>query len=194
MYKFSEEIILASGSPRRSEMLQSAGILFKKIVTECDETPVSGESPETMVRRLSLLKASVGAESNPNTWVLGADTIVVLDGLILGKPADKKEARWMLEKIQGRWHEVWGGFSFVHRSKNINYTESHMSKVKIIPLSSDEIDSYIETGEPMDKAGAYAIQGIGASIVSEVNGSYTNVVGLNLSAVISALRKLHGSN
>ncbi len=191
MYTLVEApIILASGSPRRSEMLQSCGVAFDKYVSECDETVLAGEAPKAMVERLAHLKARTVAALHRSRWVLGADTTVVVDGDILGKPRDQEEAFSMLSRIQGRAHEVWGAFSLVHEDLGIQKTVSHCSRVTMVPLNDASIWAYIKTNEPMDKAGSYAIQGIGASIVATVEGSYTNVVGLNLSSLLEVMLEL----
>ncbi len=185
-----EPIILASASPRRSEMLVACNIPIEKHVSECDETLVPGEAPKAMVERLSILKAETIAAKFENRWVLGADTTVVIDSDILGKPKDFEDAFDMLSRLQGRTHEVWGAFSIVKRDTGVSRCESFCTKVTLVSLEAAAIRSYIDTKEPMDKAGSYAIQGIGASIVSHVAGSYSNVVGLNLSALIQAMIKL----
>lgn len=191
MYTLADTpIILASGSPRRSEMLQSCGIAFEKYVSECDEAVLPSETPKAMVERLAHLKAQTVATSHPSRWVLGADTTVVVDGDILGKPSDEEEAFSMLSRIQGREHEVWGAFSLVHVDSGIHKTVSHCSRVTMVALNDASIRAYIKTNEPMDKAGSYAIQGIGASIVAKVEGSYTNVVGLNLSSLLEVMLEL----
>ncbi len=186
-----EEIILASASPRRADLLRASGIDFRVCVSKCAEEIVPEESAEQMVRRLSFEKAHDVSQQFRHRWVLGADTTVVIDGEILGKPEDEADARRMLGKISGRTHEVWGGFTILNAALDVVHTESHRSAVDIVKLSDTEVLNYIKTGEPMDKAGAYAIQGIGAGLVSKVVGSYTNVVGLNLSAVIQALLQLN---
>ena len=184
-------LILASGSPRRKDLLREAGVAIEIIVSDVPEVPGSGESPEAVVRRLSGAKAQAVAVNHPDRWVLGADTDVSVDGEILGKPADAADAARLLGKIQGRAHEVWGAFTLVNRARGVLYCESHKTSVEIAPLSSALIDWYVKTGEPLDKAGAYGAQGIGAQFITAVTGSYSNVVGLNIAAVMNALRK-HG--
>jgi len=183
-------IVLASSSPRRKELLSAAGVDFKIIVEPCDETPYSGEVSQAMVERLALAKAHAVASKNPDAYVIGADTTVCVDGAILGKPSDHAEANTMLQTIQGRWHEVWGGIAVVHLEKKIQHIESHISKVEMAPISTEQISWYIKTGEPMDKAGSYAIQGLGLQFVERVDGSYSNVVGLNISSLMRVLRSL----
>lgn len=184
----SYRLILASQSPRRRELLQDAGIRFDILPADADETEIPGEPAKQMVERLALAKAEKIALAHPAAWVLAADTTVVVDEKILGKPLDHIDAARMLGLIQGREHEVWGGISLINNQSGFSKTETHCTKVKMRKLSSAEIKAYIETGEPMDKAGSYAIQGVGASLVESVNGSYTNVVGLNLSATLALLR------
>jgi len=193
MYKLAPgiDLVLASGSPRRRELLSSIGLMFETLPSECEENILPGEKPREIVERLAVAKASEVAGKRPGAWIIGADTIVVIDERILGKPRDKIEARQMLASIQGRSHEVWGGFSLLNREKRVSHVESHCSRVEIAAISPHLIAEYVETGEPLDKAGAYAIQGIGASLVAQVEGSYSNVVGLNLWALIEALKKLH---
>ena len=185
--RFGNTLILASGSPRRQELLRSVGLEFRVSSADIDETPINGETPQVMVERLALAKAKVVAELNPGAWVLGADTTVVLAGEIIGKPLDATDAERMLAKLQGRAHLVYTAFSLV--KGQITHTECHKSEVEIVPMSPAEIERYVKTGEPLDKAGAYAAQGIGAHLVAAIRGSYTNVVGLDLSATIRALKK-----
>ena len=189
MYKIglSSQIILASGSPRRQELLAAMGFPFTRIVPNVEEDVLPAESPKDLVERLSHLKASVVAAENPEAWVIGADTIVVIDNKILGKPLDAKEAEEMLSRLEGRIHQVWGGFALINKRARVVHVESHMSSVEIVSMDLETIQRYIATGEPLDKAGAYAIQGVGAHLVSSLEGSYTNVVGLNLSALMVAM-------
>ena len=186
-----QTIILASASPRRKDLLTDIGVNFSVDPADIDEAVRNGEAPSEMVARLALEKACAVAERHPDQWVLGADTTVVCDGKNLGKPNDKEEAIKTLSLMQGRVHEVWGGFSLVNKSHNVIHTETHMTLVKLAALTYEEIVSYVATGEPLDKAGSYAIQGKGSAFVESVNGSYTNVVGLNVVAVLKTLR-LHG--
>lgn len=170
-------------------MLSELGIGFTIEVSNVEEKPRPGESPETVVRRFALDKARAVATSFPDTWVLGADTDVSVDGVILGKPTDAKDAERLLAKIQGRKHEVWGAFALVNAKLKIEHVESGVSLVHISPLDPETISRYVKTGEPMDKAGAYAVQGIGAHFISSIEGSYTNVVGLDLTRVIAAFKQ-----
>jgi septum formation protein len=183
-------LILASGSPRRLELLTQAGVEFSVIVPGCDETPVVGESAREMVERLALMKASAIAELHPDAYVLGADTTVYIGGVSLGKPESVEEAYQMLETIQGKAHEVWGGIAVVHRAKGIRESWSHMTRVTMAPMDRETIREYVASGEPMDKAGSYAIQGLGLRFVAHIEGSYSNVVGLNLTTVMDKFREL----
>lgn len=190
LYCMKQELILASGSPRRSEMLTSSGIRFTKHVADIEEIVLPGESPQAMVERLSQEKGSAVAQRFPDTWVLSADTTVTIDSEILNKPLNVDDSFIMLKKIAGRTHTVWGGMTLTNSNQQVVMTQSFSSMVTLKALSDAEIIQYIKTGEPADKAGSYAIQGIGASLVTEVLGSYTNVVGMNLAACIDMLRAM----
>lgn len=183
--------ILASASPRRQELLQSVGLNFKTIPARINEDYVEGESPSKHVRRLSFNKALVIAQKYRNSWVLGADTIVVIDGLILGKPGNKKEAEHMLKKLSGREHKVFTGFTIAHEASGIYRTQVTQSAVRFKKISSDEVKWYVTCDEPYDKAGGYAIQGKGAYFIQSIRGSYTNVIGLPLCEVLETLKEFH---
>lgn len=183
-----EEIVLASSSPRRTEMLKECGLAHRVVPADVDETPDSVESPQSMVERLARDKALKVSELYPEAWVIGADTTVVVNGEILGKPEGEEDAFRMLNLISGRIHEVWGGLAVLCKSRAVTEIHSDVTRVRMRPLSPDAIRAYIASGEPNDKAGGYAIQGIGASLVERIEGSYTNVVGMNLSAVIQILQ------
>lgn len=183
-------IILASSSPRRRELLSQAGVAFSIIVPGCDETPIPGESPQQLVERLAEVKAAAIAEIHRDSWVVGADTTVCIDGECLGKPESFDDAVRMLKTIQGRTHQVWGGFSVVRRFSNTLVSQSHMTSVTMAPMSDEVIRWYVSSGEPLDKAGSYAIQGLGLQFVDSITGSYSNVVGLNISAVMDVLTEL----
>jgi septum formation protein len=180
-------IILASSSPRRKELLSQAGVTFTIVVSGCDETPIPGESAREMVERLAVVKAAVVAGQHPHAYVIGADTTVCIDGEVLGKPESFEEACSMLRKIQGRTHEVLGGIAIINRSQSLEKRWSHSTKVTMAPMSEEVIARYVRSGEPMDKAGSYAIQGLGLQFVDSVEGSYSNVVGLNISALMVEL-------
>ncbi len=171
-------MVLASGSPRRRELLQSLGLSFDIYRPDVDESVIEGESPHELCMRLSRLKAEAGAEKFSDSLIIAADTIVVIDGLILGKPKDRTDAFNMLKRLQGRWHEVITGISICMK-KNILSHDEH-TQVKFRSLSDEEIRAYISTGECDDKAGAYAVQGYGSLLVEGIEGDYFNVVGLPL--------------
>ena len=187
----NRNIVLASTSPRRKDLLQSVGIQFEIIAPSSDESLLSKENPEDYALRLSKEKAlSVSQNLDGNTLVIGADTIVVVDNKILGKPKDEEDAKIMLSKISGRAHHVLTAFSITKGEHEILHTHIVGTEVIVKTLEPQEIEGYIKTGEPMDKAGAYGIQGVGAFMVKEVRGSYTNVVGLPLVEVLESLKKL----
>ena len=181
------KIILASSSPRRKDLLAQAGVSFSVVVSGCDETPLAGESAQEMVERLAVVKAQAVAELHPSAWVIGADTTVCIDGECLGKPQSSEEAEGMLRTIQGRTHEVWGAFAILNLQKEIKESRSYVTRVTMAPMKADVIRWYVATGEPMDKAGSYAIQGLGLQFVDVVEGSFSNVVGLNISALMDVL-------
>lgn len=166
-------ILLASSSPRRREILEMLGLNFKVIPSSADETVPKGLSPAQTVEYLSGIKAqAVRNSASQEDIIVSADTIVVIDGQIFGKPADRNEAVEMLSRLSGRTHEVYTGIC-------VNDQVSHeCSKVTFRALSMDEIEAYIDTGEPMDKAGAYGIQGKGSLLVSRIEGDYFNIMGL----------------
>ncbi len=190
----SKSFILASVSPRRQELLRSVGLKFKIIPAHVNEEYLEGESPREHVRRLSLNKAMTIAQKNPDAWVLGADTIVVIDGLILGKPKNKKQAREMLERLSTREHKVLTGFTLAHGAAKVYKTKVIRSAVLFKKISSEEMEWYINCDEPYDKAGGYALQGKGAYFVKSIRGSYTNVIGLPLCEVLEELKNLKALN
>ena len=183
------DFILASGSPRRKELLELMGLEFKVIVSQADEDSVSKDlKPELYVQELALLKASATAKEvlrNKNAVIISADTIVTLDGQILGKPKD--DAFNMLSKLSGREHEVYTGYCVMRISDGKAVCGKVRTKVKFKDLSDDKIRGYINSGEPMDKAGAYGIQGLGSLLIEKIDGDYFNVVGLPISALADTL-------
>lgn len=181
-------IILASASPRRSELLESAGIAFTVIPGNIDETPYHGEEPVAHVLRLAEGKAREVASRAEGRFFIGADTIVLCDSEIMGKPVDDKDASRMLQRLSGRVHQVITGFSILDLLSGEAVTEAVTTDVKFKTLTLDEISEYVATGCPLDKAGAYAIQGGAAYMVERIDGSYTNVVGLPLCEVVTALK------
>ena len=186
-------LILASASPRRQALLRSAGISFEGIPSEVEEEMEEGETPDEHVIRLARLKAVKVGKKHKTRWVLAADTVVVIDGRILGKPRDRREAEGMLEMLSAREHRVVTGYCLLQMSSGKSRQGRVVSRVRFKDLSLDEIRWYLDTGEPFGKAGAYAIQGKAAFMVQEVRGSYTNVVGLPLCEVVEALREMRGS-
>jgi septum formation protein len=184
-------LILASASPRRKDLLTDLGVRFQVLPSSVEETPLEGETPAAQVRRLAEAKARDVARTVSGSWVLGADTIVVIDGEILGKPETIEDAVRMLSTLANRIHTVYTGYALVDPTPPHHARVRHVSSsVHIRALTREEIEAYVGSGEPMDKAGAYAIQGIGAAIVQAVTGSYTNVVGLPLCEVAQDLKEL----
>lgn len=172
-------IVLASASPRRQELLSRMGLLFTIQIPDIDESRFSGLSPHELVETLSQYKsAQVALGCHPDDLIIAADTVVVLDGSILGKPSNELEAFHMLSSLSGRTHEVYTGVT-VRMGARLQ-TIHEISSVRFRSLSEEEIRLYIATGEPMDKAGAYGIQGYGALLISELHGDYFNVMGLPL--------------
>ncbi len=181
-------LILASASPRREELLRLLGLDFQVIPSRVDETFFVNEKPAEHVLRLAENKAHAVARLHPQAWVLGADTIVVIDGEVLGKPADPPAAAGMLEKLSGRTHEVFTGFALRRLAARIAIRQEVRAAVTFRNISADEKMWYIRSPEPYDKAGAYAVQGRGAFFIKEIKGSYTNVMGLPLCEVVDALK------
>lgn len=188
--QLSRKLILASASPRRAEMLRLMGLDFAVSPSRIDETFQRGESPREHVLRLADAKALDVARSHQDAWVLGADTIVVIAGEVLGKPRSRAEANEMLDKLSGQEHEVFTGFSIVQQEAGIRIGEVVASSVLFRRIAADEREWYTGSEEPYDKAGAYAVQGMGAFFIREIRGSYTNVVGLPLCEVVEALKRV----
>lgn len=182
-------LILASASPRRALLLEALGVPYEVAVPRVDETPLEGESPAAHVARLAENKATTVAIRHPGRAILAADTTVVLDGRIFGKPAHREEARLMLAALQGRTHEVLTGY-VVLDGRGASSRGVAKSLVTMRALSSKEIEAYLGEGEYGDKAGAYAAQGKGSSLIERIEGSYTNVVGLPLEPVGEILLRL----
>ncbi|MEW6184963.1 MAG: Maf family protein [Thermodesulfobacteriota bacterium] len=185
-------LVLASGSPRRRALLKDLGLRLKVVPTEMEEIPRRGEDPVAFAKRMAREKAERVSLSYPDLWVLGADTIVVLDGKILGKPRDGQEAGKFLRFLSGKTHQVVSGFCLRHWNNKQALCRSVSTQVTFKALTAGEIDWYVKTAEPLDKAGAYAIQGRGAFCVRKIRGSYTNVVGLPLAEVLEVLEKCTG--
>lgn len=188
-------LVLASGSPRRREILGTLGLRFSVCPSAVEEQARPGEGPEPMARRLAREKALEVAERGEvevGAYVLGADTVVVVGDEVLGKPADDAEARAMLERLGGRWHRVVSGVALARQGEGAIEDLAVTTRVRFRPLDAGRIDRYVATGEGRDKAGAYAVQGIGSGLVDRIEGSYTNVVGLPAAETVALLER-HGA-
>lgn len=186
------KIVLASNSPRRKEILDNIGVQYEVIPSGIDEIVRGAENPEEVVMALALEKALDVVRNTPeDTIVIAADTVVVIDGIILGKPSDRRDAERMLSLLSGREHRVMTGFSLT--SKNgPTIVDFESTDVRFNTLSKEVISNYIDTNEPMDKAGAYAIQGHGALLVSRISGDYFNIVGLPVNTLNRQLEQHYG--
>jgi septum formation protein len=182
-------LILASSSPRREHFLRELGFRFRKDHPEVDERVRRGERPRDYVLRLAVTKAQQVAGRRPRSWVVAADTAVVVEGSILGKPRDDRDARRMLRKLSGRWHLVVSGIALVCREKRTELSRTSSTRVRFRKMTEEEIRWYVSTGEPSDKAGAYAIQGKGGLYVQRINGSPSNVIGFPVEAFYQLLLK-----
>ncbi|MHC1742144.1 MAG: nucleoside triphosphate pyrophosphatase [Syntrophobacteraceae bacterium] len=191
VYEVVSPLILASASPRRAALLQSIGLVFQVVPSGTDESEIPDEPPERMAELWASEKARVVSEQHPAMWVLAADTIVVADAVPFGKPKSLEDAISILRILSGRAHEVITGMALACHGAGILELQSVRTEVLFKELSDREIDSYVRTGKPMDKAGAYGIQGIGAFLVRSIRGSYTNVVGLPLAETADWLQH-HG--
>ncbi len=180
-------LILASKSPRRREILTNAGLAFDARDTDIQEVRLHHESAEDYVRRLAREKAEA-LERDPGDVVLGADTVVVIDGLVLEKPADTSDAAAMLERLAGRGHDVITGICLAWDGEPV--VDVEVTRVYFTPMSGAEIEGYVASGEPMDKAGAYAIQGLASKFIERIEGDYFNVVGLPVARVYRHLREI----
>ena len=187
------EIVLASSSPRRAEILRNAGIAFEIRATQIDETALVGEPAHAMVARLAEAKARAAEatmDSARECIIVGADTVVEVDGEILGKPRDSSQAREMLAKLSRRTHHVLTGLFLLRLPGGGTRAAVENSAVTFAPLSEKEIDVYVATGEPLGKAGAYAIQGVAGRYIRRIEGCYFNIVGLPLARLYASLREL----
>lgn len=187
MYHAQVELILASQSPRRRELLATAGFRFTVRSRPVEEIRAPGEAPVEYVKRLARAKVEAAWEREEEI-VLGADTVVVVDGRVLEKPADASDARSMLRSLSGREHTVITGICLRHASSAV--VDSESTRVRFVPLDEEEISDYVSSGEPMDKAGAYAIQGLASKFVERIEGCYFNVIGLPLALVYRHLKTL----
>ena len=180
-------IILASQSPRRKYLLEKASLAFEVIPSTIDESAIELSTPADYVKELANAKAQEVAVNYPDSWVIGADTIVTIDDQILGKPASENDARNMLAQLSGKVHQVYTGVCICCISRKHSWLQAVATDVQFKHLTDAEIEWYIHSGEPFDKAGAYAIQGLGTFLVRSIRGSYTNVVGLPVCEVIEHL-------
>jgi len=183
------KFILASASPRRRELLTMIGLEFEVIPSHVPEVHQPGEAPEEYVARLSRDKANAIAAEHPDRWVIAADTTVFYGDQLLEKPTDTADAERMLAIIAGRTHIVYTGVTLVNAARDWRETRVTESEVRMLPMSATDIAWYVATGEPLDKAGAYAVQGKGSMFIESVHGNYTNVVGLPLATLFQMLRK-----
>lgn len=191
MHEKRRALVLASSSPRRRELLAAAGFEFEIAEPDIDEIAGPGEAPEAQARRLALEKAqAVAARFPEESCVLAADTLVVVDEDVLGKPRDPDEAVEMMLRIQGRTHRVLTGFAFVVRALGVVESEVVESVVRMHAVDRDTARAYARSGEPLDKAGAYAAQGEGGRFVAGISGSRSNVIGLPMEAVVDRLARL----
>lgn len=181
--------ILASSSPRRRELLASIGLQFDIVPSHVPEVRAAGEAPEEYVARLSREKAAEVAGQHPSRWVIAADTTVLMGDQLLEKPLDGPDAARMLGTIAGRTHTVYTGVTLHNFERGHHETRVAESEVRMLPMTERDIEWYVATGEPLDKAGAYAVQGIGAMFIDSIHGSYTNVVGLPLALLFQMLRR-----
>jgi septum formation protein len=180
-------LIVATASPNRRAILADAGLAFDTAVPDVDESILPGDTPEGYVKRLALAKARAVTPPSPDHLVLTADTCIDIEGDILGKPSDEADARAMLMRLSGAWHEVWGGIALRDDGAGGIDVHSVCTRVRFSDLSDDMIDWYVATGEAMGRAGAYAIQGKGRALVAAVDGCFTNVIGISLPAVFEML-------
>jgi septum formation protein len=183
------KFILASSSPRRRQLLESIGLDFEVLPSHVPEVHQPGEAPEEYVARLSRDKARAVATAHPSQWVIAADTTVFLGDQLLEKPVDGADAARMLATIAGQTHFVYTGVTLENVDRGWSDTRVAETEVRMLPLSPAEIEWYVASGEPLDKAGAYAAQGIGAVFIESIHGSYTNVVGLPLATLFQMIRR-----
>jgi len=190
-FRAVQEIVLASASPRRQMLLSLLGIDFRVVPARFREPPMRpGRDPADYALEMAAEKCRTVAENNPGALILGADTIVVLDREVMGKPGSAGQGLEMLLRLQGAVHSVITGVCFMCRGKNTRLSFSTASRVEMIQAGRETLEAYMATGEPMDKAGAYAIQGAGAFLIHAVYGSYTNVVGLPLDRVLQSMLQM----
>ncbi len=190
VYHPAVRLILASASPRRRELLAAAGYEFDVEVAAIDERRTDDEAPDAYVDRMARLKAACVAAAHPDRLVLGADTVVVADGDVLGKPADSADAARMLRRLNGRAHDVFTGVAIVRGAEQ--WARVERTRVWMAPLSEADLGWYVASGEPLDKAGAYGIQGLASRFISRIDGAYGTVVGLPVATVAALLGRATG--
>jgi septum formation protein len=188
VYHSPVQLVLASASPRRADLLRAAGFVFEVDPAQTDESVLPGESAAAYVARVARDKATAVQSRHPWAAVIGADTTVVVEDEILGKPSDRSDAVRMLTRVSGRTHDVLTGISVVYGPRTVSAVE--ISRVRVAVLTPEEIHWYVDSGEPDDKAGAYAVQGLASRFIEAVEGSYSNVVGLPVARVYRLLREL----
>ena len=184
-----KRIILASASPRRKELLEKIGLRFEVDASDIEENLQSDITPQELAKKLSAAKAQAVVKKYAEAIIIAADTVGVFKGKIIGKPHTPPEAKKMLRMLNGKSHLVITGFTITDTETGKSISESVETKVYFRQLTEAEIDAYVKTGEPLDKAGGYAIQGLGALIVNKIEGDYYNVIGLPLGALIKSLKK-----
>jgi septum formation protein len=187
MFVTVKPLVLASASPRRKTFLTDLGLCFRVSPADLDESPQPGEHPSEYVVRIAEKKARMIGDEDGSAWTLAADTTVVLDGEMLGKPRHEEEAIAMLRRLAGREHLVLTGYALYCRDEAFCSVDCVATKVRFIPFDEQLARAYVRTGEPLDKAGGYGIQGMGGMLVAAINGSYSNVVGLPLAEIVTAL-------
>lgn len=190
MPEIVSKIVLASTSPRRAELLKQIGVEFELASGNVPERPHPDEAPADYITRLARAKVIAVSRERETGLIIGADTVVVLDGQLLGKPEDEADAERMLRSLSGRWHAVMTGVALYDVATGQEVADFDKTLVRFARLSNQEIEWYVKTGEPMDKAGAYGIQGLGGLFVDEIAGNYYNVVGLPLPLVYRLARRL----
>ncbi|MGB9812542.1 MAG: Maf family protein [Thermovenabulum sp.] len=187
----NEKLVLASSSPRRIELLKQIGLTFEVVPADIEEEIFKDLTPKELVERLAKEKVLNASLKVKNSIVVGADTVVVLEDKILGKPKSKEEALNMLLLLSGKWHKVFSGIAVMDSDSKKLFSDVEETKVKFRRISTEEAMKYVETGEPMDKAGAYAIQGKGAVFIEKIEGCYYNVVGLPIYRLVKLLKKFN---
>ena len=189
MLRTLKQLILASGSPRRKEFLEDLGLSFTICPAQIDEAPFPGEGPDDYVIRMAEQKAEQVSLRYPSAWVISADTIVTIDNELMGKPCSSEEALTMLMRLAGRTHEVQTGYCLMNKTGKTSILDSRKTMVRFTPFTEELAGSYVKTGEPLDKAGSYGIQGKGGLLVETIIGSYSNVVGLPLAEIVLLLQE-----